>query len=319
MATGNIPGSFVAHTTLTQNQVTHNARNGILVIASLSGTGSDSQIDHTTITDNEVSGNGQVGIFLLSQGDRNVLSDTTIARNTVSGSTFFGINVNGGFNGADGNNFDLLINDNTVTDNGTAGIRVIAGLDNSSNNHVEALIRGNTLERNQLYGIAAAAGEGAVNFPTGTSNQNALDVRIEQNTVKDHTGGGITVCGGVGSPNGRAGAVADNNQTNAIIVQNTVEDNTDRGIELCAGGFGLASDNTLDVRVAHNRVCNNPGTDILGEGGFTGNVSFPVPNAGTGNVLTGEIIKNTATTVTVADGTPGNTADVTQLKNESCP
>jgi hypothetical protein len=168
------------------------------------------------------------------------------------------------------------------------------------------------------YGIAAVAGEGAVNFPTGTSNQNVLDVRIERNTVKDHTGGGITVCGGVGSPNGRAGAVADNNQTHAIVVQNTVADNTERGIELCAGGFGLASANTVAVWVAHNTVCNNPGTDILGEGGFTGNVLFPVPNAGTENVLEGEIFHNTATTVVVTDGTPGNTADVTQFKNDLC-
>lgn len=62
-----------------------------------------------------------------------------------------------------------------------------------------------------------------------------------------------------------------------------------------------------------------PGTDILGEGGFTGNVLFPVPNAGTENVLEGEIFHNTASTVTVADGTPGNTADVMQFKNVPCP
>jgi hypothetical protein len=319
VATGNIPGSRVAHTTLAHNTVMDNVRHGVLIVASLSGAGAETQITHTRITDNEVRGNGSVGVFLLSLGDHNVLSDATIARNLVSHSTSFGINVNGGFGGADENTFDLRIKDNTVTDNGQVGIRVIVGQDNSSNNHAVARIYGNTLERNQLYGIAAAAGEGAVNFPTGTSNQNMLDVRIEQNTVKDHTGGGIAVCGGVGSPNGRAGAVADNNQTNAIVVQNTVEDNTDRGIELCAGGFGLASENTLDVRVARNRVCNNPGTDILGEGGFTGNVLFPVPNAGTGNVLEGEIFKNTATTVTVQNGTPGNTATVTEFKNDPCP
>jgi hypothetical protein len=75
----------------------------------------------------------------------------------------------------------------------------------------------------------------------------------------------------------------------------------------------------LDVRVAHNRVCNNPGTDILDEGGFTGNVLFPVPNAGTENVLTGRIFQNTATTVMVEDGTPGNTAMVTQFNNDPCP
>lgn len=40
---------------------------------------------------------------------------------------------------------------------------------------------------------------------------------------------------------------------------------------------------------------------------------------GTGNVLAGEIAKNTATTVTVQDGTVGNTAMVTQSNNDPCP
>jgi hypothetical protein len=85
-----------------------------------------------------------------------------------------------------------------------------------------------------------------------------------------------------------------------------------------AGSSGLASANTLEVRVAHNTVCYNINSDILGEGGFSGDALFPA-NTGTGNVLTGEIAKNTATTVTVADGTPGNTADVAQFKNDPCP
>ncbi len=50
VATGNVPDSLVAHTTITQNEVSHNARFGILVLASLSNAGSDSQIDHTIIT-----------------------------------------------------------------------------------------------------------------------------------------------------------------------------------------------------------------------------------------------------------------------------
>ena len=62
-----------------------------------------------------------------------------------------------------------------------------------------------------------------------------------------------------------------------------------------------------------------PGADILGEGGFTGEILFPVPNQGTGNVLAGEISKNTATPVTVDDGTPGNQANVTQFHNDPCP
>ncbi len=319
VATGNVPGSLIAHTILTQNLVMNNARVGIFVLASLSNAGSDSQIDHTIIADNEVTESGQVGIFLVSQGDRNVLSNATVARNTVSGSTFFGINVNGGFNGADENSLDLRIQDNTVTDNGNTGIRVIAGQDNSSNNRAEARIRGNTLERNQLFAIAAAAGEGAVNFPTGVSNNNVLELRIERNIVRSQTGSGIGFASGVGSPDGRAGALANNNQTHVIVRHNTVEGSTDRGIELVAGGFGLASMNTTEVWVAHNTICHNASTDIVGEGSTFGDVLFPVPNTGTGNVLTGQIFQNTATTVTVADGTPGNTATVTQLQNDPCP
>jgi hypothetical protein len=316
--TGDAPDSRVAHTTLTQNEVVNNARIGILVIASLSGAGSDSQIAHTMITDNEVMGNGAHGIFLLSQGDRNVLSDVTIARNAISRSTFLGINAYGGFNGADGNSLDLRVRDNTVTDNGIAGIRVIAGQDNSSHNHAEVRIHGNTVERHSFVGIEAIAAIGAENFPTGISNENVLEVRIAQNTVQSQTGPGILVAGGVGSPDGRAGAVADNNQTQALVVHNVVEGSTNRGIGLDGGGPGLANANTLEVRVAHNVVCNNVPTDIGGEGGFTGSPGFS-PNLGTGNVLTGKIFQNTANMVTVADGTPGNTADVTQFNNDPCP
>ena len=99
---------------------------------------------------------------------------------------------------------------------------------------------------------------------------------------------------------------------------NRVENNTVGGIQLLAGGTGLASANTTEVRVAHNTVCSN-GADILGEGGFSGDILFPAPNTGTGNVLTGEIFKNTATTVTVQDGVPGNTATMTQFDNDPCP
>jgi hypothetical protein len=158
-----------------------------------------------------------------------------------------------------------------------------------------------------------------VNFPTGTSNNNVLDVRIEQNTVESQTGVSIGVTVGVGSPDGRAGAVADNNQTSAVVMQNRVEGSTVGGMELDAGAFGLASANRVEVRVASNTVCNNTGTDIRTEGGFFGNVLFPVPNQGTGNVLAGRIFENAATTVTVADGTPGNTATVTQFNNDPCP
>jgi hypothetical protein len=200
--TGDVADSLVAHTTLTQNEVINNARFGIVIVANLSAAGSDTQIAHTTITDNEVMGNGAHGIFILSLGDHNVLSDATLARNTVSGNTFLGIYVIGGYAGADDNTLDVRIRDNTVADNGSRGILVLAGQDNSSNNHVVAGIEENTLERNQVFGIEAVAANGAADFPTGTSVNNVLDVRIERNTVKSQTGVGIFVAGGVGSPDG---------------------------------------------------------------------------------------------------------------------
>jgi hypothetical protein len=59
--------------------------------------------------------------------------------------------------------------------------------------------------------------------------------------------------------------------------------------------------------------------DIHALGGLLGNPFFP-DNTGTGNVLTGEIFQNTATTVTVQDGAgvPGNQATVTQFNNNPC-
>jgi hypothetical protein len=230
----------------------------------------------------------------------------------------------GGFSGADENTFDVDIRDNTVTDNNHAGIAVNASVDNSSNNHVVARIRGNTVARHKSEGIAAIAGLGAINFPTGVSNNNVLEVRIERNTVvENQPGDGIYIAAGEGSPDRRPNAVADGNHTRAVVVENTVEDNADKGIELDAGSNGLASANTLTVRVAHNTVCHNTITDILGEGGFSGDVLFPdlAPNQGTGNVLEGEIFQNSATVVVqngAQNGTPANTADVTQFQNDPC-
>lgn len=184
-----------------------------------------------------------------------------------------------------------------------------------------ARIRGNTVARHQTEGIAAIAGLGAINFPTGVSNNNELDVRIERNTVIENPGDGIYIAAGEGSPDGRADAVADHNHTRAVVGYNTVNDNADKGIEMDAGSNGLANSNTLEVRVAHNTVCLNTLTDILGEGGFSGDILFSdlTPNLGLGNVLEGQIFANTATTVTVANGTPGNTTTVMQFKNDPCP
>src|SRR5262249_42071888 len=232
--------------------------------------------------------------------------------------TFLGINGGGGVAGADGNTLDVRIEDNTVADNGIFGIRVNAGQDNSSNNRIVAWIRGNTLERNrQICGILAIAGVGAGNpVSTGTSVNNEMDIEILQNTVKSQTGTGICVLGAGGGPGGQAGAIGDNNRVTAVVRQNVVEDSTAEGIYLAAGADGRASANTLDVWVAHNTVCNN-GAGIVGEGGASAHPPLP-PNMGTGNLLQGRIFQNTATTVTVVDGVPGNTATVTQFKNDPC-
>jgi hypothetical protein len=317
-ATGDTPGSVLAHTTITKNLAEQNGFVGIAVVANQTAAGADTQISHTTITGNEVRENGALGVYIVSFGDHDGLSNVTLAQNTVAGNTLGGILVRGGFGGADENTLETDIADNIVLDNGHSGIVVDAGVDNSSNNQVAAQIVGNTVERHQIEGIETLAGLGAVSFPTGTSNHNVLDVRIERNTVRSQTGGGIFVGAGEGSPDGRVDAVADGNQTRAIVVHNTVEDNTTKGIELDAGVQGLANANTLDIRVMHNTVCHNTIADIFGEGGFSGDILFPAPNTGSGNVLTGEISHNTAATVMVQDGTPGNTATVTQSHNTPC-
>ena len=308
-------GVISSHNTITGLRIQHFPFG--IVVAAL---GEHQVLSHTTLTDNELKENGFFGILLNSQGDHNVLRHTTFARNTIS-SNGGGILVQGGFGGADDNTLDVDIKDNTVTNNGAVGIEVVGGFDNSSSNHVDALIRGNTLEgghRNQ--GIGAIAGIGAVNFPIGASNNNVLDVTIDQNTVRNQTGEGMYIAAGEGSPDGRPGGIADSNQMRVIVEHNTVENNPAKGIEVDAGSTGEASGNTLEVRVAHNTVCHNTDIAIRGEGGFSGDALFP-PNLGTGNVLTGKIFQNTGTVVVqdgAQNGTPENTADVRQFKNDPC-
>ena len=316
VVTGNVPGSLIAHTALIHNVVTQNARNGIFVFTNLpGGAGANTSIAHTTITDNEVTENDLHGIRMLSLGDQNVLSNATIGHNIVSDNAFFGIYVIGGYAGADGNTLDVRIKNNTVTANGR-GIIVLAGQDNSSHNHVVARIAENTLEQNQVFGIEAVAANGAADFKTGLSEHNELNVRIEHNAVKSQTGVGILVAGGIGSPDGREDAVANNNQNNAIVTHNVVEGGTGLGMSLVAGAAGLSSLNILDVQAAHNTICGNGIDLIFGRGGFSpGNIFFE----GTGNVLEGRIFQNTVEAVDVADGAPGNTAMVTELNNDPCP
>ena len=93
--TGDAPGSLLTHTTITQNLMLRNGlsnrRFGILLLANLSGAGSDTQIAHTTITDNEVRENGNTGILTFVLGDNNLITDLTIARNTASANVAQGI------------------------------------------------------------------------------------------------------------------------------------------------------------------------------------------------------------------------------------
>jgi len=64
---------------------------------------------------------------------------------------------------------------------------------------------------------------GAIDFPTGTSNHNVLDVRIERNTVKkDQTAGGQFGLGAWVARMGEPEQFADNNQTTATVMHNTV-------------------------------------------------------------------------------------------------
>jgi hypothetical protein len=307
--TGDAPGSVLADTTITQNLVTRNARFGIFVLANLTAAGTDTQIAQISITDNEVREN-LIGLYMQPQGAHNRVTDLTIAGNTLSENAFWGIQMYGGVGEAKENVVQASIRDNTVTDNGGPGIRLVGGGDNSANNHVKVKINKNTLERNQPAEIVVRGGSGEETFPGGgASVHNKVDVRIEQNALKNH-GVGISVFGGSES-------VANNNQVTARVQHNVVEGSTVTGIELAAGGSGVANDNTLEVRVAHNTVCGD-GPDIVGEGGFSGSILLPA-NQGSGNLLGGDISKNTATEVTVADGTPGNTALVTQSNNVPCP
>ncbi|HJY82240.1 MAG TPA: hypothetical protein VKK81_14300 [Candidatus Binatia bacterium] len=71
----------------------------------------------------------------------------------------------------------------------------------------------------------------------------------------------------------------------------------------------IATNNTSGANIITFAQNLSGGTIVVG---FNGR---PLP----ANVLEGQIFQNTATTVTVADGTPGNTATVTQFNNDLCP
>ncbi len=179
-------------------------------------------------------------------------------------------------------------------------------------------IRSNTLENNAGVGIFTFGAVGALFSPSGDSSGNTLDARIERNTVQNAFPFGLWVYGGLGGVDGALDKVANDNKVTALVTDNTVTGTSSEGMQLTAGSFGEANDNDVDVTVRKNTVCGSTAADIHAIGGLLGNPFLP-DNTGTGNVLEGKIFQNTATTVTLQDGVPGNLADVTQLQNDPCP
>jgi hypothetical protein len=319
----------IKHTRVRANTVLSAPVAGIIAII----LGDQHEMTDLTIIGNTVSGN-PIGILALGgefnerdpndDGATDNRLDVTIKDNLVTGNSnpgaTAGIAITGGAVSSSHNQVTAAILDNTLNDNNGNGISVVAGLDNSSQNRVAVKIRGNTLENNAGVGIFTFGAVGALFSPSGESAGNTLDARIEHNTVQNAFLFGIGVTGGIGGFDSAPDKVAENNAVNAIVRDNTVNGTNGEGIHVDAGGSGAANANTVDVRVEKNTVCSStpPNADIHAIGGLQGNAFLP-DNTGTGNVLTGEIVKNTATTVTVQDGVSGNTADVTQFKNEPCP
>jgi len=167
-------------------------------------------------------------------------------------------------------------------------------------------------------GISATAGLGAFNSLTGTSNNNTLDLEVTGNTVQDHALQGILVEGGVGSFDGRAGAIANDNYITATVNNNIVEDADLFGIGVFGAGPGLANSNLVHAELVNNQACTSGETDIQVFGGFPGDATSP-PNAGSNNVADVQATKNTATTVAADNGVAGNFAVFTQSRNVPCP
>lgn len=223
----------------------------------------------------------------------------------------------GGF-AASSNQVAANLLNNTIVGNTGSGISAGSGLDNSSDNDVAVTIRDNTLENNAGVGILTYGGIGALFLPGGNSANNILDARIERNTVKNAALFGIWVFGGLGSFDGMPTKVANSNTVNAVVTDNTVTGTVGEGMLLNAGGPSVANTNEVEVTVKKNTVCGSAGVDIHAIGGFLGIPFLFPPNQGTGNTVEGKITKNTATTIVVENGVAGNSATVTQFKNDTC-
>lgn len=248
-------------------------------------------------------------------------TDVTIKDNLVTGnqnpSDVAGIAMVGGF-ASSSNQVAADLLSNSITGNNGTGISVGSGLDNSTNNDVAVTIRDNTLENNAGVGIITYGEIGALFLPGGNGANNILDAHIERNTVKNATLFGIAVVGGAGSFDGAPIKIANNNTVTAVIKDNTVTGTVGEGILLNAGGSGAANTNDVEVTVKKNTVCGSATLDIHAIGGFFGIPFLLAPNQGTGNTVAGKITKNTADSVVVENGVAGNSATVTQFKNDPC-
>jgi hypothetical protein len=290
-------------TTVMENTIAHNIVRGIIHVV----TGADEfnnrqsiddlTIKHVRVRDNEVSGSLAFGILIGNNGNRNVLTDLTIAGNIVSGNRE-GISVRNGFenffdpndDGATDNYLDILIADNTITGNTTptagprAGISLFGGFNSlspnqvSSNNHMTAQVRGNLVENNVGVGIQTYGGY------LGAAD-NRLDVTIKDNIFTSNRNpgstAGITVTGGF---------AASGNQVAADLLNNTIVGNTGNGIAV-GSGLDNSSDNDVAVTIRDNMLENNAGRGIVTYGGF-GALIFPGGDS-SDNILDARIERNT--------------------------
>jgi hypothetical protein len=295
-------------TTVVDNTIAHNIVRGSIYI----GTGADEfnnrqsipdvTIKHVRVRDNTVSGSLAFGILASNNGDHNVLTDLTIAGNTVFGNRE-GIDVRNGWqnffhpkdDGASDNRLDVTITDNTVTGNGslpnpnpTGGILIFGGFNFfaptsiSTNNHLTAQVRNNIVENNVGPGIQTVGGWGG-------ATDNSVDVTIKNNRITGNSNPnapvGISVLGGL---------FASSNQVTADLLSNTIEANTGNGIAVISGLLN-GSDNDVAVTIRGNTLDNNAGAGILTEGalGVPPGPTAPPSGNSSGNILDARIERNT--------------------------
>lgn len=276
-----------------------------------------------TVMENHVEEPGNVGLSVVggSRGNDNTV-DVAVERNTLTRSHNIngtgGILVQGGSVDASLNTVTAQLNANTITENQGTGLALIAGFSNANTNIVTATVQGNRLEKNQGYGIQAFGGIGDLGQSDGVSSGNTLTATIRLNTIKRHSATGVSIQGGLASDERRTGPVADANRVNVTLAQNIVDTSDIVGMSIIAGGVGQANANIVAVQAENNVFCDSELGDVWVAGGFLGNHDFPL-TTGTNNQVTGDLTNNTMTFVTVEDGATGNTANLTQTGNTTCP